>query len=108
MFFVFGTLAVNWKVCPTVKDAGTDPKTTAMAAGVVVGVAINSPPPQHAITISRFKLIPRPDALRRRPRIIAPAPLKPDGRFDLNYRRQSILGGSHVRGRTILTKASWG
>jgi hypothetical protein len=74
VFVVFRTLAVNWKVCPTVKDAGTDPKTIFVAAGAVVGVVVDAPAPRP--TISRLKLIPKTDALRPRPRIFDPAPIK--------------------------------
>jgi hypothetical protein len=37
---------------------------------------------QPTITISMLKLIPKKHDLRRRPRIIDPAPIKPEFRFD--------------------------
>ena len=73
VFVLFATLAVNWKVCPTVNVGGAEPKTMVTAVGVV-GIVADSPTPQPTITISRLRLIPKTDALRPRPCIFDSAP----------------------------------
>jgi hypothetical protein len=63
---------------------------TATAGGVVF--AVPPPPPQPTITISRLKLIPKTQAVRRRPGIIDPTPIKPDFRFDSYGIKDSSVG----------------
>jgi hypothetical protein len=82
VFVALETVAVNWKVCPTVKDEGADPKTILTAGEVVVGVVAIPAEGQPTITTSRLKLIPTTHALRCRPRIVDPAPIKPEVRID--------------------------
>ena len=76
------TVAVNWKVCPTVKDEGADPMTILTAERGVVMVAAVPAEGQPTITTSRLNLIPTTHALRRRPRIVDLAPIKPEVRVD--------------------------
>jgi hypothetical protein len=71
----FVTVAVNWKLWPTVSDVGEVPKAIVTAGGVVVG-GVAPPPPQPAITITRLKMIARMHVSRRSPRLIDPAPTK--------------------------------
>jgi hypothetical protein len=62
---------------------------TATAGGADV---VADPPPQPTITISRLKLIPKTQAVRRRPGIIDPTPIKPDFRFDSVGIKDSSVG----------------
>lgn len=52
-----------------------------VTAGGGVELPPPPPPPQPTTAISKLKLIPRTHALRRRPRLIVPAPIDPEFRF---------------------------
>jgi hypothetical protein len=84
VFVVPETVAVYWKVLPTVKEVGTDPNAMVTPGGVeeVVGTIPTLWQPTISMSISTLKLIPRIHDSRRRPRIIDPAPIKPEFRFD--------------------------
>jgi hypothetical protein len=60
---------------------------TAGGAGVVF-----ADPPQPTITVSRHKLIPKTQTVRRRPGMIDPTPIKADFRFDSVGIKDSSVG----------------
>jgi hypothetical protein len=82
VFVVPETVAVYWNVLPTLKDVGTVPNAMVTPGGVEEVVGTIPTLWQPTISISTLKLIPKIHDSRRRPRIIDPAPIKPEFRFD--------------------------
>jgi hypothetical protein len=110
---VFVTEAVRGKVpfTGTVRALAGLAIETVTAAGVAVVVVV-PPAPKPTVAISRLKPIARTHALRRRPRVIHPAPIKPEVRvdsFDINRTQncsrlvRNQLGEQDVHRRECLT-----